>query len=123
MKPDPLPHIYVAGPYRHAVRWQQELQIREAEKVGFAIARMGAVPVIPHTMYRHFDGTLIDGYWLDATLSLLARCDAMILVGDWERSQGSVGEVAAAKADKIPTFKLLWDLEQWLSKKGTKRAG
>ncbi len=108
-------HVYVAGPYRHPVRWQQELQIRDAEKLGFAVARMGAVPVIPHTMYRHFDGTLVDHYWLDATMSLLARCDALITVNGWEQSEGSCAEVRESRRVKRPVFETAFDLERWLS--------
>ena len=115
-------HVYIAGPYRAPTAWMRECQIREAERAGFNVATMGAVPVIPHTMFRFFDGTLVDGYWLDATLSLLDRCDAVLLVGDWERSEGTLGEIQAAKKKRKPVFELAYDLERWLGECATKGA-
>lgn len=112
--------VYVAGPYRGQHAWEVEGNIRKAEELGFQIASLGCVPVIPHTMYRFFDGTQTDKFWLGGTLELLRRCDAIIMGYMWRRSKGSSIEFdEAAKLGK-PIFynhpdsiKLLRD---WLEK-------
>jgi hypothetical protein len=106
-----MKHIYIAGPYRGEDSWQVEQNIRVAEGLGFLVAEEGAVPVIPHTMYRHFNGTLGDDFWLRATLSLLKRCDAMLLCPGWRNSEGSIAEHENFDG---PQFESLVDLKEWL---------
>lgn len=87
-----MKHVYVAGPYRGPNRWVVHQNIQLAEALGMQVACLGAVPVIPHTMYSAFDGTITNEFWLEATLELLRRCDALLLVPGWERSVGAKGE-------------------------------
>ena len=91
------PLIYVAGPYRAPDSWQVEQNVRRAERWGWEIARHGYVPVIPHTMYRYFDRTLTDEFWLRATQQLLLMCDALVLIPGWGQSEGCGQELALAK--------------------------
>lgn len=109
--------VYVAGPFRAENAYQVALNIRAAEWQGYKVARMGAVPVIPHTMYRFFDGTLNDQYWLRATKDLLLRCDAIFLIDGWEESVGSRGERAAAEQVGIPIFEDDKRLKEWIDGK------
>lgn len=106
--------IYIAGPYRAINAWQVECHVRTAEEAGLAVAELGLVPVIPHTMYRFFDGALTDQYWLDATIELLRKCDAALFVGAYRASAGSMGELAECEMQKIPAFTNLDDLKNWL---------
>jgi hypothetical protein len=106
-----MKHVYIAGPYRGKTSWEVENNIRNAENAGFDVALLGAVPVIPHTMYRHFNGTLEDDFWLRATLSLLKRCDAMLLIPGWRRSEGSLAEHENFAG---PQFENPMDLKEWL---------
>jgi hypothetical protein len=112
-----MKHVYVAGPFRSKFNdeWQRHLNISAAEALGPAIARAGCLPVIPHTMLRNFQGLagLDDAFWLDATLSLLKRCDALILLPTWEASIGSRGEAAQAKVDDLPILDLVRCDESW----------
>jgi hypothetical protein len=98
-------HVYVAGPYRATTQWGVEQNIRVAETAAMQIARFGAVPVIPHSMYRYFDGTICDDYWLAATCSLLKRCDALYLLPNWENSEGTKLELEQAEGDGIRIFR------------------
>jgi hypothetical protein len=84
--------VYIAGPFRGASAWDIENNIRRAEVVGFGVAQLGAAPVIPHTMYRFWDGTQTAQFWLDATMDLLRRCDAIVMCEGWEASEGSRAE-------------------------------
>ena len=96
--------VYVAGPFRARTPWLIEQNVRKAEEASARVALLGAVPLCPHTMYRHFDKMLPDKFWLESTLELLRRCDAILLVKGWEESSGSVSEHEEAGKLKIPVF-------------------
>ena len=99
--------IYIAGPFRAKSGWEVEHNIREAEELALIVAETGAVPVCPHTMYRFFNGVLPDQFWLDATLDLLRKCDAILLVPRWRESQGAKGERDEAMSLGIPVFNVV----------------
>jgi len=84
--------VYVAGPYRSATGWGIEQNVRRAEVVGLDIARLGILPVVPHTMFRWYHGTEDDQFWLEATLELMRRCDAVFFIDGWAGSEGCRGE-------------------------------
>jgi len=94
--------VYIAGPFRAPDAWGIETNIREAECLGLEIARAGAIPLIPHSMLRYFQGTLPDHFWLDATLELLRRCDALLLGPRWKESAGAREELNEAKVLGMP---------------------
>ncbi len=107
--------VYIAGPFRGENSWLVEQNVRRAERLAMQVALRGAMPLCPHTNTRFFNGTLPDEFWLDGTLELLRRCDAVSLVGGWEKSAGARGEVEEAKRLGIPVFKTLYRLERWLA--------
>ena len=85
--------VYVAGPFRAPTPWGVEQNVRRAEEWGLRVAKVPAlVPVIPHSMFRYYDGQGHDDYWLAATLAIMERCDALLLVPGWESSAGSRAE-------------------------------
>lgn len=107
--------VYVAGPFRGPSAWAVEQNIRRAEELGFEVALRGAMPSIPHTNTRFFDGTLTAEFWLAGTMELLRRCDALVTTDDWQRSTGARGEVAEAHRLRIPVFHTIGELAQWLA--------
>jgi hypothetical protein len=96
--------VYIAGPFRAETAWLIEENIRNAERVGLLVASMGAIPFIPHSMYRFFSGEKSDEYWLEATLELMRRADALVLCRGWRDSSGSRGEFEEAKRLGMPIF-------------------
>lgn len=96
--------VYIAGPFRGANTWEVEKNIRVAEEVGMAVAKTGAIPLIPHTMYRYWDGTLSDEFWLKCGLRLLEVCKAITLCPGWEKSSGTLGERNRAKELSLNSF-------------------
>ena len=96
--------VYVAGPFRGVNAWEIEQNIRRAEQLGMKVALAGAMPLIPHANTRFFHGTLGDEFWLDGTLELLRRCDAIIMTDDWRRSSGATAEREEAIARHMPVF-------------------
>ena len=96
--------VYIAGPYRGKDAWEVEQNIRRVEETAFLLAANGFIPLSVHTMYRFFDRTLTDEFWLEATMELMRRCDAVLLVGNHRHSEGSVAEVAEANRLGIRVF-------------------
>lgn len=94
--------VYIAGPHRADNACLREQNIRRAEEASFRVAQSGDIPLCPHSATRFFDGTLNDAYWLAATLKLLRRCDAILMVAGWQNSEGSLGELAEAERLGIP---------------------
>lgn len=108
--------IYIAGPFRGKTSWDVEKHIRHAEDLAYEVARLGAMPLCPHTNTRFFDGTMTEQFWLDGTLELMSRCDAVVLTDDWHFSAGARAEVQKAHALNLPVFENIDALRVWLMK-------
>jgi hypothetical protein len=106
--------VYVAAPFRGPHAWAIESNVRIAEQAGFEVAKLGAMPLIPHTNTRFFHGALSDQFWLDGTLALMYKCDAVLFTGDWEKSSGCREEHRQCQLRGIPIFYSLDDLQVWL---------
>lgn len=106
--------IYVAGKFTAPNSWQRARNVRAAETVGFAVAQAGAMPLIPHANTAHFDGTCSPEFWYEGTLELLRRCDAVMLVAEWEDSKGVKAELEEARARNMPIFARIDQLMDWL---------
>lgn len=106
--------VYVAGPYRAKTPFEVECNIHAARRLGAEVAKLGGLPLIPHANTAHFDGIQDDQFWLDGTLELLRRADAVIMLHNWERSTGARGEHAEAERLRIPIFYQLDRLAIWL---------
>ena len=104
--------VYIAGPFRAPTAWGIAENIRQAERLGLEVAKLGLMPLIPHANTAHFHGELPDEFFLDGTMELLRRSDAVMLLPDWERSSGARAEVAEAERIRIPVFKDLDALRQ-----------
>lgn len=101
------PLIYIAGPFRAPTPWEIEQNIRRAEEFGLAVAKAGGIPVIPHAMYRFFQDSLPDEFWLQAGLEILQPCHAVAVCVSRERSLqslGTCGEIGSAVNQGIPVF-------------------
>ncbi|PWK30896.1 DUF1937 family protein [Pseudomonas sp. OV226] len=107
-----IPVIYVAGPYRAATRELIAENIAVARSVAVSTARLGWFPICPHTNTAHFDDDLPDQdqFFLDGTMALMERCDAVVLINGWRYSAGTLGEVHRARELGIPIFACLEDL-------------
>jgi hypothetical protein len=106
--------VYIAGKFRGPHAWAIECNIRAAENTGMMVAELGAMPLIPHANTRFFHGALPDAFWLEGTLELLRRCDAVFTVSNWAGSKGARAEVDEAARLGLPVFHHLYRLRDWL---------
>lgn len=97
------PVIYIAGPIRADSPWLREQNIRRAEALALEAWHAGAACLCMHSQGRFYD----DGHyemWIEGDLEILARCDAVLVTPDWEKSQGARAEVAHAKKIGVPVI-------------------
>jgi nucleoside 2-deoxyribosyltransferase len=101
------PKIYIAGPFRASTPWEIEQNVRCAEAHGLLVAQLGAIPIIPHAMYRFFQDALPDEFWLEAGLRIMDGCQALsVCVAEERAGTGTTGERKYAIDQlKIPVFK------------------
>ena len=111
--------IYIAGPYRPYTcadgTWVgTPMNIRNAEVTAVnlvnALGRYGLFPVVPHLNTRDFENQVEqndDQYFLDGTMAMLERCDAVLLTmpdAD-EVSSGTKAEVHRAHQLGIQVYR------------------
>lgn len=106
--------VYIAGPYRASTPYGVERNIRAAEAFIMPVAKAGAVAVVPHMMFRGHDGALPDEWFLGATLEVMRRCDAVLMMPRWESSAGATKERHEALANGIPVLETMHDLRAWI---------
>ena len=107
--------VYIAGKFRGPTPWDVEQNVRRAEEAALEVAKHGAMPLCPHANTRFFDGQCSDAFWLDGTLELLKRCDAIMLVSNWRDSAGARAEMEFALANGIAVFEDFVGLAHWLT--------
>ena len=110
--------VYIAGKFRGPTAWDVAENIRAAERYGFRVAQLGAMPLIPHANTAHFNGTITDQFWIDGTLELLKRCDGAVFIPGWLESVGARAEHAYAEKNGMAIFGAghfdSGDLERWI---------
>lgn len=121
--------VYVAGPFSptlgqrsimssllSAHRRAVEQNIFNAARLGLAVSKLGAYPVVPHsnTALPEYEDAQGYEFWIEGTAEMLSRCDAVIFTPDWQESSGARGEERIAAELGIPRFYSLSDLACWL---------
>lgn len=89
--------VYIAGPYTAPTPEEIDANIDAAEKVVAQIIGSSErfAVLCPHSLGRNFkDGPGSPDYWYRATMAMAQDCDVCVTVPGWERSRGSVAEVA-----------------------------
>jgi len=97
---------YVAGPYSAVTRQQRDRNIALADEVGRELMRRGYAPIVPHNNCARWDDDARFNYgdFIRADLAILSRCDLLVAVGDWRRSEGARCEVQHALQRGIPVY-------------------
>jgi nucleoside 2-deoxyribosyltransferase len=114
--------VYIAGPFRAATPWLIEQNVRAAETVALEVWRMGAAALCPHMNTRHFQDCAPDAVWIEGTLELLRRCDAVLVQGNWMMSTGTRGEIDEARKLEKPVFFNTTELRWWIEEKAGRQS-
>lgn len=95
-----VPQIYVAAPYRAATPFDTEKNIHRARQLGAIITALGGYPWIPQSNTAHFDGLAPDEVFLEGTMEMMRRADAVVFAAGW--SEGTRAEHAEAHRLRMP---------------------
>lgn len=99
--------IYVAGSYRAATTAEILANCVRAWSVARQIWRLGHIAICPHAntflMSEEPDPVPAENF-LTGDLRLLAHCDALLLLPQSHRSEGSMGECRCARNLDLPIF-------------------
>lgn len=103
--------VYIAGPFRGDVA----KNVMNAEAVAALVATNGISFVCPHSNGAPHDHLgLPDQYWLDSTLEIMRRCDAVLVTPNgWQESKGTMGEIKEAYRLGKPVFFRYGLLLEW----------
>jgi len=96
--------MYIAGRYRSDYPDAVKLNIAAAQHAGMLVAEKGWMPVVPHSNNTGFNSTQIPEFWLEGTLELMRRCDAVFFIQGWGRSPGARAELRKAKMLGMPIY-------------------
>ena len=111
----PMPLVYLAGPYRANTEYGIRLNIRNAGDQALQLWLMGFAVICPHMNTAGWGGTAPDQLWLDGDLVMMARCDAVIMMENWDKSEGATAEREAALRDKIPVLYTMEEARRFLA--------
>lgn len=100
---------YIVGPFRASSAWGIEQNIRRAEEVALELWRIGYAVICPHTNTRFFQGAAPDVIWLNGDIEIMKRCDIVVAIEGYDKSEGSLKEVEIAEECGLPT--MFWDTE------------
>lgn len=102
-----IPLIYIAGPFRGPTPLDVRRNVEAARDVGLRVAACGGFPIIPHCLTGEFDKQLTEEFWVNGHMELLSRCDGLVVLATWERSQGARQELEWAVVNGMPHL-ILW---------------
>lgn len=95
---------FVSGPYRAPTVQGIVQNIREAETVALGLWQFGFAAICPHKNTGLLDGAAPDEVWLRGDLEILRRCDLVVMLPRWEKSEGATKERDRALELGIPVF-------------------
>ena len=87
---------FISGPYRAATKEGISANIEAAREVAVKYWRKGYAVFAPHLNTAHFDGLCPDEVWLKGDLEILRRCDVVVMMEEWWKSEGAKAEHALA---------------------------
>ena len=97
--------VYIAGAYRS--KWGllgRAWNISRARKIAKLLWGMGFAVVCPHSNSAFMDRAATDRTFLTGDLEILKRCDAIVLMPGFAKSQGAVEEYFCAQRHDVQKF-------------------
>jgi len=108
--------VYLCGPYSGVDHRVVERNIENARAIAVYLAAHQVQYICPHLNSAHFDTILPNvsyEFWMTMYLNILVRCDALLTINGWQRSEGATKEVALASDLDMPVFHDRRKLLRW----------
>ncbi len=94
--------VYVAGAYRSKWFIRKCLNIKYARKVSDSIWREGVAAICPHSNTAFVED--VDKYILPGYIEIALRCDAILALPNWRKSEGTKAELRAGIRADMPIY-------------------
>lgn len=98
--------IYLAGPIRPKGDQTLEGNVAKAKSIALELWKAGYTVISPHANsdlpIALADKELDSSRWLAGDLEIIARCDVIVVLPNWEQSEGTKKEIAFAEGRDIP---------------------
>jgi len=92
--------VYIAGPYRgNGTPDCIHKNIQAARTVAKKYWQKGYAVICPHMNSAYMDGACLDEMFLNGAIEILKRCDGIVMMPNWQQSEGSRNELNVA--DKL----------------------
>ncbi len=110
--------IYIAGPYSSDNIIQGLENIRVGRRMATVVLLKGLWPICPWLDSELFmqlrEGEKISLEEIQSySTALLKKCDAVLCIGEWHKSKGTMAEINVAINSDIPIFYELLDVLKW----------
>src|SRR3990167_5863387 len=94
--------VYVSGKYTGDI----DANIEAARRIAIQLLECGHAVICPHLNTQHFELDCKATYddYIRGDLEMVARCDAMVMVPDWQNSNGAKIERDYAERLGIPVY-------------------
>src|SRR5512135_3583318 len=94
--------VYISGKYSGDI----DKNIAEARRVAIELWEKGFAVICPHLNTAHFEIDCKAKYedYIKGDIEILSRCDALVVLKDWEDSRGSLKEITAAMRNRMPVY-------------------
>ncbi len=99
--------VYVAGPYIAPTHEGIVQHIKNARHVAVKLWEAGFTAITPHLNTAHFEidaQKLTNDDYIRGDLEIVARCDAVVVLPNYEKSKGTGIEIAFAQENGIPVY-------------------
>ena len=100
--------VYIVGPYSNADKTIRDQNIEKAKQAARKVWNSGNYAYCPHLNTGRFEDdpecAVNDSHFVEGHLSFMHDCHCLYVLSDYEKSKGSVGEIAAAIERGMPVF-------------------
>lgn len=115
-RPEAPLKVYVAGPYSAPDVLTVLQNIRDGINASAKLFELGFAPYCPWLDYHYVlacEGDVPKERYQEASMAWLRSSDAVLLIGDWKSSKGTLAEIEEVKRLGIQTFTSVYDLRMW----------
>jgi len=95
---------YVAGKYRGRTHNDVAQNIAAARAVATRLWELGYAALCPHLNSAFMSGVAPEEVFMEGGLTMLRRCDLVVLVDGWQASEGTAREIEEACSCGLPVF-------------------
>jgi hypothetical protein len=98
--------VYISGKYSGKDYDEIESNIKKVRETAIKLWELGYTVLAPHLNTYHFETDCKCSYqdYIDGDLTLLSRCDAILMLDNWEESTGAKIEKQAAEDRMMEIF-------------------